>query len=226
MRCQNLLDVVTLSGLPRVSEQHILGIDSTIHAHALNDEPQASQDEATDIEDFLDCTSQFPEDISETIRCYTSCPSLLDCSIASPTIHYPEEYAIAEPLYERIAYFSMMELSRTSPTRVDKYFLIFAHNSSCISCIRDSLFISSFRLAYRFLRLRRPRRLSCFARGVAPSAAVSMQWCSSVNVLTYGISTLEVVSSPRAIPSMEERRVKDAVTTSPGVDRLSFGMTG
>jgi serine/threonine protein kinase len=89
-------------------------------------ETQESQGEAADIDDFLDCASQFSEGISEAIRFYTPCASLLNCPIATSTAHYPEEYVIEGPLYERLACFSMMELSRTSTTRVDKYFLLFA----------------------------------------------------------------------------------------------------
>ena len=42
---------------------------------------------------------------------------------------YPEPYVTEGPLHERLAVFSMVELYRTSTTRVDKYFLLFAKDA-------------------------------------------------------------------------------------------------
>jgi hypothetical protein len=126
LRCQSLLHSLTESELSPAHEQNIFRLRSTISDPALDYETQESQGEATDVDDFLDCASQFSEGISEAVRFYTPCASLLDCPIATSTACYPEEYVTEGPLYERLACFSMIELSRTSTARVDKYFLLFA----------------------------------------------------------------------------------------------------
>ena len=119
---------LTESELSSAHEQNIFRLRSIISDPALDYETQESQGEAADIDDFLDCASQFSEGISEAVRFYTPCASLLDCPIATSTACYPEEYVIEELLYERLACFSMIELSRTSAARVDKYFLLFAQD--------------------------------------------------------------------------------------------------
>lgn len=122
-RCQSLLHSLTESELSLAHEQNILRLRSTISDSVLDYETQGSQDEAADIDDFLDCVS---ESMSESVQFYTPCASLLDCPIATSTACYPEEYVTEGPLYERLACFSMIELSRTSTARVNKYFLLFA----------------------------------------------------------------------------------------------------
>jgi serine/threonine protein kinase len=126
LRCQSLLDSLTESELSPAHEQNIFRLRGTITDPTVDYETQESQGEAADIDDFLDCASQFSEGISGAVRFYTPCASLLDCPIATSSTCYPEEYVIEGPMYERLACFSMIELSRTRTTRVDKCFLLFA----------------------------------------------------------------------------------------------------
>lgn len=111
------MTMLTESELSFVQGQSIFRLNSSL---------QDSEDAIAEFDEFHECVSQFSERTSEIARFYTTCASPLDCSIATSTAHYPEEYVIEEPLYERLAYFSKMELSRTSTRRVDKHFLLFA----------------------------------------------------------------------------------------------------
>ena len=88
-----------------------------------------SQEQVTDLDNFLDAISHFSEDISEAVPFYTPRASLLGSSLELSGTVYPEQYVTEGPLHERLVVFSMVELYRTSTARVDKYFLLFAKDA-------------------------------------------------------------------------------------------------
>ena len=88
-----------------------------------------SQRQIADLDNLIDALSNLSDDISETLPFFTPRVSPLGSQLELSGTVYPEEYVTEGPLHERLAVFSMVELHRTSTTRVDKYFLLFAKDA-------------------------------------------------------------------------------------------------
>ena len=128
-RCDSVLQSLAEMDITWEHEQIASETSPTNENAAFDTNTDESQGQIADLDDFLDAISHFFDDISEALPFYTPCASLLGSSLELSGTVCPEQCVTEGPLHERLAVFSMVELYRTSTTRVDKYPLLFAKDA-------------------------------------------------------------------------------------------------